>query len=713
VATIDDFGSTGDSLDGPKLGGPDGWAAAVRDAIRRLERSGLPEVQVSITTLDPDDEATLTETIENGVLTLHFGVPQGVTGDTGPANTLAVGTVTTLSSGAVATAEITGTSPEQTINLGIPRGDTSDAPDAVLLTAYGADPTGVADSSTAVKNALAASTTGKGRTVRPTQGTFRVTAAAADRIVKVPPAGRWSLVADPGAVLKHSDASVTGDWATLMRVQPLSTDADRVVIEGLAFDGNRRGQTLPPGTYDWEHSACLMIGGTTTGRLRTVVLRDLDFSDPLADCIWSNTYYVDTLIIDGVTVRDRAAVRSDISLSGLPRVTQINNFVGFKLEAEPVAIPAAVTHDFLLQISNAEASTVTDIAGVTTRTLTVQIDNLRTGNLAVAYLAGTIANSRITYPLSSERRQIGHRGLVYENCDFYLTADAGGVVAPILIESTQPGGVTFRRCRFHIVPQDGYTGGFTGAAIQLQPQTPGGSLAGATLTAAGDLVTSPSHGLTAGTRVVLSSLTAGGLSTTSFYWVTNPTTDTFQLSTRPGGGTVADITSDGTATITFARAVENVIEGCWFDPRFQRSVYADRTGSLRLSGNDYAGTSEALYLSYNAAGYLGRIVVEGGVWDRAARFAAIPANVGGQLILRGITIPAAAAAWAVPSGSPANLVFDSSRILIVDAAPTSQPGIIGDRARLRTPVAGQPCEWVCTASSTTAATWKATTTVAA
>lgn len=41
MATIDDFGSSGDPLDGPKFGGPDGWAAAVRDSVRALEAKPL------------------------------------------------------------------------------------------------------------------------------------------------------------------------------------------------------------------------------------------------------------------------------------------------------------------------------------------------------------------------------------------------------------------------------------------------------------------------------------------------------------------------------------------------------------------------------------------------------------------------------------------------------------------------------------------------
>lgn len=48
--------------------------------------------------------------------------PQGSTGATGPANTLTVGTVTTLAAGELVTVEITGTAPNQTVNFGIPQG---------------------------------------------------------------------------------------------------------------------------------------------------------------------------------------------------------------------------------------------------------------------------------------------------------------------------------------------------------------------------------------------------------------------------------------------------------------------------------------------------------------------------------------------------------------------------------------------------------------
>jgi hypothetical protein len=59
--------------------------------------------------------------------------------------------------------------------------------------------------------------------------------------------------------------------------------------------------------------------------------------------------------------------------------------------------------------------------------------------------------------------------------------------------------------------------------------------------------------------------------------------------------------------------------------------------------------------------------------------------------------------------------YRGGRIIRVASSPLGRsiPGFVGDVARLAAPVAGQPYEWVCTASSETAATWKQVTALAA
>lgn len=84
-------------------------------------------LRVSVETLPTGSQATATFNPNNGTLTL--GIPRGdrgapgAPGANGPANTLKIGTVT---SGAVASATITGTAPNQTLNLVLKQGDKGD-----------------------------------------------------------------------------------------------------------------------------------------------------------------------------------------------------------------------------------------------------------------------------------------------------------------------------------------------------------------------------------------------------------------------------------------------------------------------------------------------------------------------------------------------------------------------------------------------------------
>ena len=84
----------------------------------------LSVVLVTVTTLPAGSQATATYDKTTG--TLALGIPQGSKGDTGatgatgPANTLKIGSVT---SGKVASATITGTAPNQVLNLVLEKGD--------------------------------------------------------------------------------------------------------------------------------------------------------------------------------------------------------------------------------------------------------------------------------------------------------------------------------------------------------------------------------------------------------------------------------------------------------------------------------------------------------------------------------------------------------------------------------------------------------------
>ena len=78
----------------------------------------------TVETLPADQQATASITGESPAQKLNLGIPQGQPGKDGPANTLGIGTVETLEPGQTATAQITGEAPNQTLSLGIPRGQT-------------------------------------------------------------------------------------------------------------------------------------------------------------------------------------------------------------------------------------------------------------------------------------------------------------------------------------------------------------------------------------------------------------------------------------------------------------------------------------------------------------------------------------------------------------------------------------------------------------
>lgn len=84
----------------------------------------------NVETLGEGESATASIDGETPNLTLNLGIPvgatgaQGATGAAGQTPTISIGTVSSLGEGANATAEITGTSPNLTLNLGIPVGAT-------------------------------------------------------------------------------------------------------------------------------------------------------------------------------------------------------------------------------------------------------------------------------------------------------------------------------------------------------------------------------------------------------------------------------------------------------------------------------------------------------------------------------------------------------------------------------------------------------------
>ena len=90
----------------------------------------------------------------------------GAQGPTGPANTLSIGTVTTAETGVSAAATITGSSPTQTLNLTLPKGNTGSTGPNTITSSTSTDKTGyIFGNGTTITGATAASSAATANTL--------------------------------------------------------------------------------------------------------------------------------------------------------------------------------------------------------------------------------------------------------------------------------------------------------------------------------------------------------------------------------------------------------------------------------------------------------------------------------------------------------------------------------------------------------------------
>ena len=113
------------------IGGEDLFVLQQNGEAKKLKGSQLIDyvtfnvISVTVETLPAGSQATATYNKTTGEM--YLGIPQGEQGNIGPANTLTIGAVT---SGAEASATITGEAPNQVLNLVLKQGDKGDTGDA-------------------------------------------------------------------------------------------------------------------------------------------------------------------------------------------------------------------------------------------------------------------------------------------------------------------------------------------------------------------------------------------------------------------------------------------------------------------------------------------------------------------------------------------------------------------------------------------------------
>lgn len=153
------------------------------------------------------------------------------------------------------------------------------------------------------------------------------------------------------------------------------------------------------------------------------------------------------------------------------------------------------------------------------------------------------------------------------------------------------------------------------------------------------------------------------------------------------------------------------VEDCIFDPRVQFCIEVDRSGKVVLKNNRYGGTLYPIKVNASAT-YPVSLTIDGGDFNDVIGTQFIRIVSGDSLTLRLKNIVVAGAHRNIDhdNTSVQNTLLYNERVIWVDAAPTAG-GLKGDRAILRVPVAGQACEWVATATSTTNAVWKVSRTL--
>lgn len=188
---------------------------------------------------------------------------KGDVGDTGPANTLTMGTVTTGPAGSSASATITGTAPNQTLNLVIPKGDKGDTGTAATITvgtvtalAAGSAPTvvnagtsGAAVFNFGIPNAVGVPTGGTtGQVVRKTaSSTEWATLSTSDLndVAIATPSNGQALTFD-SATGKWKNATPAANLSQLGDVT-IATPADKQVLQYESASGKWKNKTATGG----------------------------------------------------------------------------------------------------------------------------------------------------------------------------------------------------------------------------------------------------------------------------------------------------------------------------------------------------------------------------------------------------------------------------------------------------------------------------------
>lgn len=159
-----------------------------------------------------------------------------------------------------------------------------------------------------------------------------------------------------------------------------------------------------------------------------------------------------------------------------------------------------------------------------------------------------------------------------------------------------------------------------------------------------------------------------------------------------------------------------IVEGGSISSGFKTGLSMDQGGRWIIKDVEIEAATGFTWVGFVAWGVqrLADIRVERVVFRGATYMNIVTYDAGNVLDHRDTVLEEAQNVLTTTYGVAANN-YRGGRLIRVVSDPTTRsiPGLLGDRARLASPAAGQPYEWVCTATSTTAATWKQVSVLAA
>lgn len=414
----------------------------------------------TVTTSTTVPNATITGTAPNQ--TLNLAIPRGDKGETGapgPGNSITPGTITTGAPGTNAAATITGNSPNQALNLTIPRGDRGQiGPPGPAPTLTAAAPTNLPPGSTPTA------------TINGTDGTYTL-ALGLPRGYDgsgVPGGGATGQLLRKNSVTDYDVQWFTPTWAPATHTHPWADVTDKPT-------------TYPPTTH--THAYEDMIGSVPTGQLppattstpgvisaadktkldtattaptgNALALRDTNgraqFADPVAAADAATKNYVDTQV-GSIAPANHTHSAADIT-SGTLALT--------RLPQDTAATPNTLaTRDNAGRLKATDPAASTDVATKNyVDTLTGNTNGTGASVTQQHALAAVLASPRNPAPTTPERPTS-----ITLNTDDTFT---DGVSTPYL-DATSPAGVTnstMWRREDGLAPMEFY---YEGTDLQMQ-----------------------------------------------------------------------------------------------------------------------------------------------------------------------------------------------------------------------------------------------------